>query len=128
LRIFGDPSPDFQMTVRQGWTLDNAKQCNNNKKQEFKFGRDVIVDGAFMWVPKGEIEFDDYSNNNPNSYYGSIWTCKAVFKENFSLLNNADPVDVRKGIDSALGLSGRRVPRRFVVRGLERSQSVGDGV
>ncbi len=128
LRIFGDPSPDFQMTIRQGWTLDNAKQCNNNKKQEFKFGRDVIVDGAFMWAPKGEIEFDDYSNNNPNSYYGSIWTCKAVFKENFSLLNNADPVDVRKGIDSALGLSGRRVPRRFVVRGLERSQSVGDGV
>ena len=81
-----------------------------------------------MWVPKGEIEFSAYSNSNPNSYYGSIWTCKSVFNENFSLLNDKDPVEVRKAIDSALGLAGRRVPRRFVVRGLERSQSVGEGV
>jgi len=128
LRIFGDPSPDFQMTIRQGWTLNDASQCNSGKKQEFKFGKDVIVDGVFMWVPKGEIEFSAYSNSNPNSYYGSIWTCKSVFNENFSLLNDKDPVEVRKAIDSALGLAGRRVPRRFVVRGLERSQSVGEGV
>jgi hypothetical protein len=79
-----------------------------------------------MWIPKGEITFEDYSSSNGFAFYGAIWTCKSIFKENFAILNSASPDEVRRGIDKALGLVGSAIPARYAVRGVERSQWGGE--
>ena len=126
LRIYGDPNNAYQLPIQSGMTLVSAQQCNNNAKQEVKFNTDVSVEGAFMWIPKGEITFEDYSSTNGFAFYGAIWTCKSIFKENFAILNSASPDEVRRGIDKALGLVGSAIPARYAVRGVERSQWGGE--
>ena len=126
LRIYGDPNNAYQLPIQSGMTLVSAQQCNNNAKQEVKFNTDVSVEGAFMWIPKGEITFEDYSSSNGFAFYGAIWTCKSIFKENFAILNSASPDEVRRGIDKALGLVGSAIPARYAVRGVERSQWGGE--
>jgi hypothetical protein len=126
LRIFGDPDSQFQTPITKTTTISSAKECNNNKKQTIKINKDVSVQGAFMWIPNGEITFEDYSSSSGLGFYGAIWTCKSIFKENFAILNSASPDEVRRGIDKALGLVGSAIPARYAVRGVERSQWGGE--
>lgn len=122
LRIYGDPATAYQLPIQSGMTLASAQQCNNNSKQQIEFGGNVSVEGAFLWIPKGEIVFKDYSSNSGFAFYGAIWTCNSAFGENFAILNSASPDEVRRGIDKALGLVGSAIPARYAVRGVERSQ------
>lgn len=119
LRLYGDPSSSsLGHSINSNSTISNLKQCNNGDKQVLKFNKNSIVDGAMMWIPKGDITFEDHSSSSKLGFFGVIWTCKVKYGKNFVLLNNASSDDVARGIDTIFGLSAFR----YVAQGVERSQ------
>jgi hypothetical protein len=122
LRIYGDPSTDAKksFTITSDMKSDDSlKKCTNNDKQVLKFGENSQVDGAFMWIPKGEITFDGKPVSPRYSYYGVVWGCKVEFKTGYIQLLGTSAQDAAQSIDAIFG----RVPAltRFVARGVERS-------
>jgi hypothetical protein len=120
LRIYGDPSPNFRFEIKEGMNSSQLGQCTNGDKQDIKFEKDVLIDGAVIWLPKSDVTIDDHSSKYSTALFGTVWACKIKVGKNAVILNNSDPEDVRKGLDSAFGLVGG-APARYVARGVERT-------
>ena len=114
LRIYGDPRPRYSFPITASADLD---ECADGDMQELEFGENSNVAGAMMWVPKGDVEFENHRPSSGLGFFGAIWVCKVRFGENFVLLSNGNPEDSAKGIDSIFGLT----PLRYVAKGVERS-------
>ena len=122
LRIFGDPSTaaSSSFTISAGMTSNNLKECLNNNKQILKFNKNSRVNGAFIWVPKGEFTFEGDAEDRDSSLYsifGVLWGCKIEAKDGFGLLLNKNTTDISAGIDQVFA---RTSPTRFIARGSER--------
>ena len=122
LRIFGDPSTaaSSSFTISAGMTSNNLNKCLNNNKQILKFNEKSRVNGAFIWVPKGEFTFEGAAEDRDSSLYsifGVLWGCKIEAKSGFGLLLNKNTTDISAGIDQVFA---RTSPTRFIARGSER--------
>ena len=101
-------------------TSNKLKECLNNNKQILKFNRKSRVNGAFIWVPKGEFTFEGEAEDRESSLYsifGVLWGCKIEAKSGFTLLLNKNTTDISAGIDQVFA---RTSPTRFIARGSER--------
>jgi hypothetical protein len=128
LRIFGDPSSSFSFPITSSLTNATADDCTGGSKQTFKLIKGSSINGAFVWLPKGEVSFDaikpgatgneDYPTNSRYALYGTLWACKTILNENTVLLTNGSSDQIGTGIDQVFGLG----MFRYVAQGVERSQ------
>ncbi len=114
LRIYGDP------TVFP-YSVGSSGECNAT--QTLKLIKGSSIDGAFLWVPRGEVIFDKpespaYSTFSQYGLFGTVWSCKLKMEDNAVLLTNGTPSIVSQGIDNVFGISRFR----YSARGVERSQ------
>jgi hypothetical protein len=126
LRIFGDPSSSFSFPISS--SLTNPNSCNNGSTQYLNLVKGSSINGAFVWLPKGRVDFDainptskgsdNYADKSKYALYGALWACKTVLKENSVLLTNGSSGQIGTGIDQAIGLG----VFRYVAQGVERSQ------
>lgn len=121
LRIFGNPTNAYSFPIDATVTNSALDQCDNGSKQVLKISEGARIDGAFIWVPKGEIIFEDPRTGTPQNEYsmfGAMWSCKSKFGDNVRFMTNATDDQIGIGIDQALGLG----QFRYVAQGVERSQ------
>jgi hypothetical protein len=124
LRIFGDPSSssNSSITITSGMNSNALKECLNNNKQILKFGSNSRINGAFVWIPKGEFTFEGGATDRNDSLFqvfGAVWGCKIETQDKFVLLLNSNTGDVSNGIRQVFLT---RQEFRYSARGVERSQ------
>ncbi|QVL52371.1 MAG: hypothetical protein KFB97_13205 [Cyanobium sp. M30B3] len=131
LRIFGDSRPGstyrYPVKPKSDFSSDEElddylKGCTSGDQQKFEVGEDSVIEGAMIWVPKGEFDLKDHGNSSRLGLFGALWVCKVTYGKNFVVLNNSSATEVSSGIAAALGLQGTsQAPLRFVARGVERT-------
>ena len=129
LRIFGHPSlSSSAFSITSSLTKVGASKCND-QKQEFKLIKGSSINGAFVWLPRGNVLFEEVkpgasgSENYPASsrygLFGALWACRTELKPNSVLLTNGSSDQIGTAIDQVFGLG---VQFRYVAQGVERSQ------
>jgi len=131
LRIFGDSRPGstyrYPVRPRSDFSSDKnlddyLKGCTSGNQQKFELGENSVIEGAMIWVPKGEFDLKDHNASSRLGLFGALWACKVKYGKNFVVLNNGSAAEVSSGIAAALGLQGAsQAPLRFAARGVERS-------
>ena len=114
LRIYGDPNV-FPFNV------GGTGQCDNNGTQVIKLVKGSSINGAFLWVPKGEVIFDSpqgpaYNTSSRYGLFGAVWACKLKLEDNAVMLSNGDPNVISSGIDAVFGIVRYRYSARGVAR------------
>ena len=120
LRLFGNPSSSFGFPLTASTTVDD---CSNGDKQTWKIeAGSARINGAFIWAPKGEIEFKEPSDIALTEYsmFGAVWACKTKFEKNVRFLTNGSFDQIGIGIDQVFGLG---VQFRSVAQGVDLNRS-----
>ena len=119
LRLFGDPSASFSFPLTASTAVND---CRDGDMQDWKIEAGTArINGAFIWAPKGKIEFKKPEGIALTEYsmFGAVWACRLDFDDNVRFLTNGSFDQIGIGIDQVFGLD---VQFRYVAQGVERSQ------
>jgi hypothetical protein len=120
LRLFGDPSSSFSFPLKASTAVED---CHKGGMQTWKIDAGTArINGAFIWAPKGKIEFKKPEGiaHAEYSMFGAVWACQTnLDDDNVRFLTNGSFDQIGIGIDQVFGLG---VQFRYVAQGVERSQ------
>lgn len=124
LRIYGDPAtPNLTPpSITMASTRSTLAQCGNGDKQTIDVKPSAQILGAFLWIPKGEFNFDS-SGTAGVGLFGAVWGCKInSMASGFRMLLNKDVATTRLAFDRIFGRPSGQSVSRYFTRGVERSQ------
>ena len=121
LRIYGDPATSGLAPgpVLSTSTASSLSRCLDTK-QVFEIKSGAQIQGVFLWIPKGELNFQS-SSSAPYGLFGALWACKInSMASGFKMLANENSTTTSYAIDRIFGRERVQI-RRYFTRGVERS-------